>query len=200
MLGWPWAKNGVGMVRFLFAVGLVWSCWMSPTAALGAELSTWLGATAGTSAWRGDGGGGVRVAAALRWRGWLGAELGVGESLARVDQRVNTAISLGLTAILPGNGVQPTLRALVVHQHEEGLVSVKALPWGTTAGIGPGIRHRAGVGLEIGGERRWLDTALGAARLRILAVTSYFPDATLGPAWYLGVAFDAGLAWQVVSR
>ncbi len=165
-----------------------------------AEISTWLGANAATSGWHGDGGGGFAVALAGRWRGWLGAEVQVWEQLWAVDHRVNTGITAGITGSLPGPHWQPGARLFVIHQHEEGLVSVQASPWGTVFGIGSGIRHRAGAGLDLRAETGVAETPLGRVGARVGLTGVLFPDTALGPAWYLGLAADVGLVWSVVAR
>ena len=82
----------------------------------------------------------------------------------------------------------------MLHQHEEGLVSVENTPVGYLFGIGAGIRHRAGGGLQLGLEMpvRGPSGRL-AAILFAEANVTYFPDNTLGPTAYVGIDLGLGL-------
>jgi hypothetical protein len=121
----------------------------------------------------------------------------VWEEPASVDRRLNTGLSLGVTVAIPREGVRPTLRAYFIHQHEEGFVSIADHPLGTVAGIGAGIRHRAGIGARLGVEIplakkkhvEWF--ALAGLDL------TWFPDATLGPSAYVGAMGGIGLDYSL---
>ncbi len=165
-----------------------------------AELTGHLGTLAAKSAWAGDLGGGFQVALGARWLDWIGTEVLVWEQLSAVDQRVNTGLTLGITATLPRDGVRPGLRLFVLHQHEEGLVSVRDHPWGTLAGIGAGIRHRAGTGLDLRAELPWQTTRLGDLHGRAGLTGVWFPDSSLGPAWYLALSVEVGLNFMIVGQ
>lgn len=171
-----------------------------PALGHGAELMGYVGGVGSLSAWRGDGGGGFQGALGARWLGWLGAEVLVWEQLFAVDGRANTGLTLGLSATLPRDGVRPGVRLFAVHQHEEGLVSVADHPWGTLFGIGAGIRHRAGGGVDLRAEVPWLHTRWGELVGRAGLMGVYFPDSSLGPSWYIGLSADIGLHISVVGK
>jgi len=117
---------------------------------------------------------------------------------ARVDQRSNTALTFGLGAALPMQAVRPTVRLYAVHQHEEGMVSVKDHPWGTLFGIGAGIRHRAGGGVSLGAEVPFARTRFGEIFLFGSGSATVFPDTSLGPLVYAGVAVGIGVNYLIV--
>ncbi|HZF49713.1 MAG TPA: hypothetical protein VE093_13735 [Polyangiaceae bacterium] len=103
-------------------------------------------AAGGSSDWSGDpvGYGGLRLG--LRLFGILTpfaeGRLGYG----KVDQRLLTFLSLGLEAgVLLQGRFYPRGFLAFVHQHEESMAAVAEEPFGAVLGIGPGIRHRAGV-------------------------------------------------------
>lgn len=167
------------------------------TRAEAGELSLELGPMVRKSSWRGDWTAGGQLGAGYRFKGRLSVDFVGWEELARVDRRVNTGLSLGVTGYLRWEKARPFLRLYAVHQHEEGLVSVKAHPFDTVIGIGPGIRHRAGLGTFVGAEvplRRsdaleWY--ASGAGTL------TWFPDTALGPGTYVGVFGAIGLHYAI---
>jgi hypothetical protein len=159
------------------------------------EVGVAAGSTAYASSWRGDYGAGGTLRAGVRLAHVIAFDFQVWESYATVNERLNTGLSLGVTAYLPLRLVHPYARLFAMHQHEEGLVSVENTPAGTLFGIGAGIRHRAAGGLSLGAEvpiatsneRRmtWLFFADVTA--------SYFPDDTLGPHTYVGLNLGFGL-------
>lgn len=165
----------------LFALALL------PTSArAGPAMQAGLGVVGTGSSWRGDGGGGAAVRFGYRFLGWLAADVLVREQLLSVDQRLNTGLTLGVTAYWPRQGVRPSARIYAVHQHEEGLVSVLENPWGVLLGIGDGIRHRAGGGFSAGAEVPFLERGRWEWCIVTNASATYFPDTSLGPAWYVG--------------
>ncbi len=168
----------------------------APSARAG-ELQLDLGAAVRTSTWHGDYGGGFQVGGGYRFARVLAVDFAVWEEAARVDRRLNTGLTLGVTAALPREGIRPTLRAYFVHQHEEGLVSVEDHPFGTVAGIGAGIRHRAGLGARLG-----LEIPLAKKkRVEWVALAgldaTWFPVAALGPSAYFGVMGGIGLSYSL---
>ncbi|MSQ82592.1 MAG: hypothetical protein EXR77_06695 [Myxococcales bacterium] len=116
------------------------------------EVQGEVGANAVTSTWQGDGGGGGQLRLGTRFWQWLTVDFAGWTQYLRVDQRSTTGLTFGLAATLAGPRLRPTLRVYALHQHEEGLVSVKENPWGTLFGIGAGIRHRAGGGVQVSAE------------------------------------------------
>jgi len=157
------------------------------------------GATAFASTWRGDYAAGGTLRGGARFSRVVQIDFQVWESLATVNERADTGLSLGVTGFLPLRGVRPYARLFAIHQHEEGLVSVAAAPAGSLFGIGSGIRHRAGGGLSLGAE---VPLPSGHTRpgvsLFAEATTIYFPDPTLGPSAYFGL--DLGLSFDLVLR
>jgi hypothetical protein len=165
----------------------------SRSAAADVELVGVTGATAYRSTWRGDYGAGTTLRAGARFSHFIEGDFQIWESYATVNHRIDTGLSLGVTAFIPLEALHPYVRLFVMHQHEEGLVSVVNAPAGYLFGIGAGIRHRAGGGGELGVEvpiHRTDDNRLALVFFGEAAAL-YFPDATLGPHAYF--VLDAGL-------
>ncbi|MCC6646189.1 MAG: hypothetical protein IT374_11525 [Polyangiaceae bacterium] len=171
---------------------LALACLLCPRAARAVEVGADAAPSAGASTWRGDlvAGGQLRLAArfarviAVDFVGW--------EMFGSVDRRANTGLTLGATGFLPLGRVTPFARLFVLHQHEEGWVSVTHQPMGTLFGIGAGIRHRAGGGATLG-----VEVPMGGQRGRSWhlsggATTAWFPDAVIGPAAYFVGFFGVG--------
>lgn len=140
---------------------------------------------AGASTWRGDRVAGGQLRLALRFAQVVAVDFVGWEMLATVDDRANTGLTLGVTGFLPLARVRPFARVFALHQHEEGLVSVRHQPLGTVFGIGAGIRHRAGAGGTLG-----VEVPMGGARGRSWHLlggltTLWFPDAAIGPSAYV---------------
>lgn len=161
------------------------------------ELSLELGPTVRKSSWRGDWAAGGQLGMGYRFKGWLSVDFVGWEELARVDRRANTGLSLGATAYLRLEKVRPFVRLFAVHQHEEGLVSVKAHPFDTVIGIGPGIRHRAGVGTFLGAELPLRKSGAVEWFAAGAATVTWFPDTSLGPGTYVGAFGTLGLHYDV---
>lgn len=144
------------------------------------------------SSWRGDvvGYGGVEIGA--RFLGFVGPYAGGALGVGTVDDRMLTAISLGLQLWGPWQPVRPYLKVGAVHQHEESLSVVAGDIGSAVLGIGEGIRHRGGAQLGIGadlpiesfGDTQFLVGVNCAARL--------FPD-ELGPQIYAGGGLTVSL-------
>lgn len=158
------------------------------------EVGAAAGTTSYASTWRGDYGGGGTLRAGVRFAHVVALDFQAWESIATVNKRDNTGLSLGVTGYLPLRAVHPYARLFAMHQHEEGLVSVENAPAGTLFGIGAGIRHRAGGGLSLGAEIPIGKREERLAWALIADVTAmYFPDDTLGPHSYVGINFGVGL-------
>ncbi len=170
------------------------------TEARAGEIQADLAYTARKSAWRGDWTGGAQLGLGYRFARMIAVDFVGWNELARVDSRMNTGLTFGVTGAIPREGIRPTLRLYFIHQHEEGLVSVVEHPFGTLAGIGSGIRHRAGAGARIGVEIP-LDTKRPGAKTEWVALvsldTTWFPDATLGPSLYMGIMAGAGFNYTL---
>ena len=111
---------------------------------------------------------------------------------------VNTHLTLGVTGTIPKPGWRPTLRLYFIHQHEEGLVSVYDHPFGTVAGIGAGIRHRAGLGARLGLEIPFSKKKhVEWVALTGLDFTWLLTDKALGPALYVGAMGGVGLNYSL---
>ena len=163
-------------------------------AAVPVELEVAAGATTFASTWRGDFGavGTLRLGSrfahvfAIDFQGW--------EELAGIDRRLNTGLSFGVTGYVPLHVAHPYARLFILHQHEEGLVSVENAPAGVVLGIGAGIRHRAGGGLSLGTEIPFRRDTNGKLTWVVIAnaTGTWFPD-ILGPHLYVGLDLGVGL-------
>lgn len=162
------------------------------TSARAGELQVELGPVFKKSTWWGDAGGGAQLRIGYRFASFLALDVGVGEELYATDLRLVTALSVGLTGSFHVGGVRPLLRLYFVHQHEEGLVSVKRGPFTTVIGIGDGIRHRAGGGLDAGVEIPLLSRPKWQLFIAPTLVTTFIPDTSLGPAAYVGARVGVG--------
>lgn len=160
-------------------------------------LSVAIGARAELSSWRGDWGAGEALRLGLRFGPRWGADVQVAETYFAVDQRINSGLSLGAVAYWPATGFTPYARAFGIHQHEQPWVSVLQNPVGVVAGVGAGIRHRAGAGLSLGAEFP-MQAAPGKPKPKCYAhATGTWLSNHLGPNVYvgleLGVGMDVGL-------
>ena len=158
------------------------------------ELTGGLGATAYGSSWRSDFGGGGLMTLGVRFARVVSLDFVGWESLATVDKRVNTGLTFGVTGYLPLSKASPLARLFVIHQHEEGMVSVENSPLGVALGIGAGIRHRVGAGLSLGAEIpvATKDKLVWSVTPRATAI--YLPD-VLGPKAYIGL--DANFSFDL---
>jgi hypothetical protein len=147
------------------------------------------------SSWRSDYCGGIHFRLEYRIAGILGLNAGLSEEVSHVDTRQLTGLSLGLGGTLPLPKVKPWVRAGVLHQHEQGWVSLARSPLTSVLGIGDGIRHR--VGLFFAGGAEWPLSSLGRGELFFAPGLNgaVFPDTELGPGLYLGVTL--GLGWKL---
>jgi hypothetical protein len=172
----------------------------APSARADVELGAAGGSAAYASSWRGDFGAGGTLRVGVRFARVVAVDFQVWESLATVNRRMNTGLSLGVTGYLPLRTVHPYARLFAMHQHEEGLVSVENQPFGTAFGIGPGIRHRAAGGMALGAEIPLSTTSDQRSTWLFFGdlTTSYFPDDTLGPHTYVGL--DVGVAFDFLLR
>ncbi len=170
---------------------------MVPSRARAAEIQIGVGPSAYASTWRGDFGGGGTLKLGMRFARVLGFDFQGWESLASVDTRLVTGLSLGVRGSLPLKVASPFVRAFVIHQHEEGLASARATPLGVLAGIGAGIRHRAGAGFSLGVD-------VPARRIGKRTQVNFFSQGNatwlsneLGPAWYFGLDFGVSMDFSL---
>lgn len=183
-------------MKRLCVVAALSALFVSANATAG-ELEADLGYSFRKSTWRGDWTTGGQLGLGYRFARIVSVDFAGWEELAHVDDRLNTGLTFGVTGALPLEKIRPTLRAYFIHQHEEGLVSVADHPFGTVAGIGAGIRHRAGVGGKLGleipfskrGKTEWVAT--------VGLDTTWFPDSTLGPSLYFGVTGGIGIRYSL---
>jgi hypothetical protein len=152
-----------------------------------AEIHAAISSSLGTSDWSGDpvGYGALRIG--LRLFGvvtpFAQGRLGYG----RVDQRLLTFLSLGVEAgVSLQDRFYPRGFLAFVHQHEESMAAVDEEPLGAVLGIGPGIRHRAGItfgaGFDVVIDRR------GGFELTVgPELSGAYLTYSSGPNWY-GVA------------
>jgi hypothetical protein len=169
---------------------------LSPPAEAG-EAQLEVGLAAAGSTWRGDAGGGPTLRLGYRFARVVAVDFMGWEHYASVNRRLNTGLTLGVTGFLPLAAFRPLLRLYAIHQHEEALVSIEDHPFGTVAGIGGGIRHRAGAGAALGAEVPLGRTAWGDFHAVFAASATWFPDATLGPAVYLAAGAALGLSYDI---
>ena len=180
-------------MRFALVLGVLL---VSAPASAG-ELQLDAGVAVRKSTWRGDWASGGQLGLGYRFARVLSIDFLAWEELARVDRRLNTGITAGVTGTLPLATIRPSLRLYVIHQHEEGWVSVAEHPFGVVAGIGPGIRHRAGFGTKLG-----LEIPFSKKKhVEWVANTgfdmTFFPDASLGASAYFGVMGGIGLNYSL---
>jgi hypothetical protein len=162
------------------------------------EVQLDLGYAVRKSTWRGDVSAGGQLGGGYRFARILAIDFAVWEELATVDKRLNTGLTLGVTAAIPREGVRPTLRVYFIHQHEEGWASVAANPFGTVAGIGAGIRHRAGVGARLGLEVPIFEKKKHLEWVALPALdATWFPDTSLGPGLYVGAMIGLGFNYSL---
>jgi hypothetical protein len=164
-----------------------------PAHATSHEVQLGAGPTAFVSSWRGDYGVGGALRLGWRMGGVFGVDFQTAESFASIDARLLTGLSIGVRGTVPLGAVRPYARLFVIHQHEEGFVSAQNEPLGTMAGIGAGIRHRAGAGGSLGAE-------IPLRRDGKRASFTFFSQANatrlandLGPDWYFGLDVGIGL-------
>lgn len=177
----------------LVSAAAVLLAWPTVASARSTEIQLGAGPSAYASTWRGDYGAGGTLKLGMRFAKVIGFDFQGWESLASVDTRLNTGLSLGVKATLPLRVVRPFARAFVIHQHEEGLVSAQANPVGVLAGVGAGIRHRAGAGFSAGVE-------VPVQRMNERTTITLFSQGNatwlgnaLGPAWYVGLDLGVGM-------
>lgn len=148
-----------------------------------------VGPTGGASTWRGDAlvGGAARLGVLLF--GVVAPDVVTRLSYSMVDDRMLTYLSVGATGYLPLRIVRPYARLAFVHQHEESRAAIEDGPGDAALGVGPGIRHRAGLAGGLGAE-----TVVGRQGKALFTLggdvtATHFPDPR-GPATYV-----AGTAW-----
>ena len=154
------------------------------------------GAGGAGSAWEGD----AALSSSLRV-GWrlkdVVAPTFVGRlGYAAVDDRMLTLLSIGVQGWARIGGARPWMRLALAHQHEESLAAVQDEPLGALAGVGAGIRHRAGIEGALGLDvpiRTWDRVALLVGG-EVWA--DWFPDPR-GPEWYLGGGLSFGVSYQL---
>lgn len=187
-------------VRCTAACALTVALALPSREALAADVSFELAAAASRSTWRSDYAGGAQARAAVRFANVVALDVVTWEQLARVDRRVNTGLTLGVTGFLPMDGVRPFLRLFAIHQHEEAWVSIQDHPFGTVFGIGSGIRHRAGGGATLGVEIPLGAPAAMSFYVPLGTTVVWFPDATLGPSAYVGVHGGLGVTFDLAGE
>jgi hypothetical protein len=156
------------------------------------EVQLALGLAGGTSGWSGDPVSYSSLKIGLRLfrivSPFVQGRLGYG----RIDQRMLTFLSAGVEA---GGYIQdrffPKGFVAFVHQHEESMASVDEEPFGALMGIGPGIRHRAGVQLGAGFDV----VAVREPRYELTVgpeLVTAFLTYSSGPGWYGFVGIVGG--------
>jgi hypothetical protein len=185
--------------RSLTAIAAVLVACTCAAPASAGELQADVGLGMRKSTWRGDYSVGSQLGFGYRFARVFAIDVVTWEERASVDDRLNTGLTIGVSGTFPLRTVRPTLRAYFIHQHEEGWVSVVDHPFGTLAGIGAGIRHRAGFGTRLGLEIPFAKKN----HLEWFVLTgldaTWFPDATLGPAAYYGVMGGIGLNYDLTE-
>jgi hypothetical protein len=191
------SAGGAGLRRALAAAAATLALVGGDVSASAAELQLELAPALGASSWRGDYTVGTQLRLGVRISRVIAIDSVGWEQIASVDRRANTGLTFGVTGFLPLEGVRPFLRAFGIHQHEEGLVSVEAKPFGTLFGIGPGIRHRAGVGSSLGAEIPFRKNRGSEWYAVAGATTVWFSDAKLGPELYFTLFGGVGINFDV---
>lgn len=182
--------------RAMFA-GAVVGAWLlvqpAPAAARSTEIQLGAGPSLMASTWRGDYAVGGTFKLGMRFARVIGFDFQGWESLATVDTRLNTGLSLGVRATLPLQRVRPFVRLFAIHQHEEGWTSAQANPLGVLAGIGAGIRHRAGVGFSVGAEAPVQRIGSRTTLTLFSQGNATWLANELGPSWYFGLDLGVGM-------
>lgn len=163
-----------------------------PRPAAAGEVGVATGTSGALSTWRGDG----AIAQSLR----AGYRIGDIVSLdamgrfgyASVDQRFLTTLALGATIYGRLGKFRPYGGIFVVHQHEEPMPAMRANPVGALAGIGDGIRHRAGPAATLGVELPVYTQRTMLLYVAAQAEGNWFPDER-GPSLYVGGALWVGV-------
>ncbi len=157
------------------------------------EIQLGVGPSAYASTWRCDYGAGGTLRLGMRFAHVLGFDFQAWESLASVDTRLNTGLSLGVRGTLPLRAARPYVRAFVIHQHEEGIVSAQNSPLGILAGVGAGIRHRAGAGGSLGVEIPVRSVSKRTTILFFTQTNATWLSNHLGPSVYVGLDLGVGM-------
>lgn len=161
------------------------------------ELQLDGGFQAKASTWREDYGAGTTLRFGYRFYRIAAIDAVIWESLMGIDTRLDTGLTLGVTGAIPLEGVRPTLRAFVIHQHEESLVSAENAPAGTLFGIGAGIRHRAGGGGTLGLEIPFVKRDDIEGVIRPTATFIVFGEDEIGPQANFLLGFTVGLNYTI---
>lgn len=187
-----WVRQKPWLLAGLVAGACLWAL---PARAGEAQFD--LGSNVGGSTWRGDWMVGGQLRLGYRFARVIAIDAVGWEQYATVDERMNTGLTLGLSGFIPLERVRPFTRLFFIHQHEEGLVAVAEQPLGMVVGIGPGIRHRAGLGGTLGVEIPFSKSPTVEYLAFAGGTVTGFPDDTLGPAVYFSVAGGIGLNYQI---
>jgi hypothetical protein len=147
------------------------------------ELHVAVDAAFGASNWQGDGLGYGGIDLGFRLFRIVTPIVGAALGYAAVDERLLTRLRVGLDIGYTFGRVRPHLYAAFVHQHEESLAAVAQEPFGAVLGIGPGIRHRAGVNAGLGVEIRVVQR--GPFELNVGPDFGFmYLTYSSGPSWY----------------
>jgi hypothetical protein len=168
---------------------------LAAPAARAGEAQVEVGGAAAASTWRKDLGGGSLLRFGYRLGGVVAVDVVTWEQFFLVNHRLNTGLTLGISGFWRLATVRPSGRFYFIHQHEEALVSIEDHPFGTVFGIGAGIRHRAGGGVNLGVEIPLRRMGVGELYLATGGSMTWFPDAALGPSAYFGL--NAGVGFNL---
>ena len=116
------------------------------------DLQLTTGVLGAGSAWRGDAAVAAHLQFGARFEDLVGPYARVEEGYASVDERLFTALSLGVQLWLRVDEARPYFRLGLLHQHEEPVGFVEHEPASALVGVGDGIRHRTGGELAVGCE------------------------------------------------
>lgn len=130
------------------------------------------------------------------WQPWFQISYVGKLGYASVDERMLTYLSFG-PEVRPQlfDRVRPYARATVVHQHEENVDAAQNQPFQALAGVGDGIRHRAGFAGALGLEIPFTEHRKGDWYASIDLAGTYFPD-DRGPHRYLTAGASIGFKWD----
>ena len=79
-------------------------------------------------------------------------------------------------------------------------MSVRQSPFTAVVGIGDGIRHRAGGGLNAGVEIPLLSRPKWELFVAPTVTTTFIPDTSLGPAAYVGASVGLGFNFPLATE
>jgi len=156
------------------------------------ELDLNLGLQATHTAWPDDHGGGPTLSATWWFSSWLGGNFTGKEHYAAVDERYTSYFSLNAAARHDLGRLRLGGTLGLVHQHEETLAAIQAMPLESVVGVADGTRHRmasrAGLSLAL----PFRDRANGDWYVALELDGTVFAEEDRGPRWMTSAGLAVG--------